>query len=114
MQSGNIRFKVWMVEWDGQVLSVSYGENNMHAPNHQPNIERNGGAVKRNKGTLASGSNVIKTCGGCQRQYQSHLSDSENLCARCYDLAGIENDHYDGRHTTERDGDCALCRNRPR
>lgn len=36
-------------------------------------------------------------------------NENVNLCAACYDAAGIENEHYDGHHQYEPCAQCPLC-----
>lgn len=39
----------------------------------------------------------------------SNTNSADDLCDRCYDLAGLEASHQDGDHDDEADADCLMC-----
>lgn len=64
---------------------------------------------------------TAKVCtGGCGKNVTSRNSAAklraalgyEDMCAKCYDVAGLENEHSDGHHADEPNADCPQCKDR--
>lgn len=63
--------------------------------------------------------NNRRRCTDCSRVLTSsnrvkHSMGYDDICNDCYEIAGIENDHQDGRHETDDEGphaDCPMCGN---
>jgi hypothetical protein len=53
-------------------------------------------------------------CYSCQKDKPAHEwtrdSSGIDLCAACYDEAGLEDEHQDGYHAEEPVSDCPMCR----
>jgi hypothetical protein len=49
------------------------------------------------------------TCKGCGKRTTDRTGGGTELCRRCYDEAGLENEHQDGGHT-EPHPDCPMCK----
>ena len=64
---------------------------------------------------------TAKVCtGGCGKNVTTRNSAAklraamgyEDMCATCYDQAGLENEHADGHHADEPNADCPQCKDR--
>lgn len=56
-----------------------------------------------------SGCYTCRCCGKRTRSTGRGDNEHQLVCAACYDLAGIENEHADGYHKDEPASDCPLC-----
>lgn len=50
------------------------------------------------------------TCENCGKRTTSFSSGGGNLCGKCDEMFGIENEHNDGDHDDSPRGDCHLCK----
>lgn len=49
-------------------------------------------------------------CQGCGKLTREDVGGGTQLCKRCYDEAGLENEHQDGYHDKEPNKDCPMCK----
>lgn len=70
---------------------------------------------------LVTRTRTAKQCtGGCGKGVTARNSAAkvyralgyDNMCAACYDVAGLENEHSDGHHADEPNADCPQCKDR--
>lgn len=50
------------------------------------------------------------TCKGCGKRTTRNAGEGTWLCGRCYEEAGLENEHADGYHDEEPHAGCPVCR----
>lgn len=67
---------------------------------------------RKSRFTRGSGCYTCRACGKRTRETGEGESSIE-LCIRCYDDAGLENNHSDGGHDDNPHPDCYLCQGRP-
>lgn len=53
--------------------------------------------------------NKVITCKECKKRTTTEAGQGTGLCGRCYDRAGLENEHLDGGHDDATHGGCPLC-----
>lgn len=69
------------------------------------------GDMERNARPRFSGSNQPRKCEGCGKLTAMVQGDATTqLCRKCYDEAGLENEHEDGLHDDSPVADCPTCR----
>lgn len=56
--------------------------------------------------------NILVKCKVCKKFTHSSIDGSVdiNLCRKCYDEAGLENEHSDGYHDKEANENCPECK----
>ena len=67
-------------------------------------------ATVRNRFQRGSGCYVCVSCGKKTRSTGRGDNEYVGLCAKCYDEAGIENEHLDGYHKGNPDPMCPMCK----
>jgi hypothetical protein len=57
-----------------------------------------------------SGFNRMVACRGCGKRTHSNVQGAGlDLCRKCFEQTGLENEHFDGMHDAQPDPDCELC-----
>lgn len=56
------------------------------------------------------GNNGTAVCAECGRRRQRANMANEMCCVDCYEIAGLENEHYDGGHEDAIVTDCPMCK----
>jgi hypothetical protein len=99
---------VWDTAWvESEVEAEELAGNDETAPAPAPQPTRR--------------TRTAKECtGGCGKGVTARNSAAklraamgyEDMCATCYDKAGVENEHSDGHHADEPNADCPQCKDR--